>query len=140
MLAEIFYYAGFIESWGHGTIKIVDICIKEGLPEPDFIEENGAMTVVFYKDKSNKEKLEKPILGNSQTLKLLHYIGTLSLSDRQIKLIDYIKKNKSITLSSYKALIKNVSEKTLYRDIQDLVSKNILKEIGEKKGRKYKLV
>ena len=37
------------------------------------------------------------------------------------------------------ALIKNVSEKTLYRDLQDLVGKNILKEIGEKKGRKYEL-
>jgi ATP-dependent DNA helicase RecG len=30
-------------------------------------------------------------------------------------------------------------EKTLYRDLQDLVDKNILKEIGEKKGRKYEL-
>ena len=48
-------------------------------------------------------------------------------------------KNKIINLSSYKALIKNVSEKTLYRDLQDLVDKNILKEIGEKKGRKYEL-
>jgi predicted transposase len=44
-----------------------------------------------------------------------------------------------INLSSYKALIKNVSEKTLYRDLQDLVGKNILKEIGEKRGRKYEL-
>ena len=41
LLAEIFYYAGFIESWGYGTIKIVDNCIKQGLPEPDFVEENG---------------------------------------------------------------------------------------------------
>ena len=51
LLAEIFYYAGFIESWGHGTIKIVDNCIEQGLPEPDFSEENGVMTVTFYKDK-----------------------------------------------------------------------------------------
>ena len=42
-------------------------------------------------------------------------------------------------IAAYKALIKNVSEKTLYRDIQDLVDKKILKEIGEKKGRKYEL-
>ncbi len=43
----------------------------------------------------------------------------------------HIKENKIINLSSYKALIKNVSEKTLYRDFQDLVDKKILKEIGE---------
>ena len=67
------------------------------------------------------------------------YLRKLGLNDRQIKAVDHIKKNKIINLSSYKVLIKNVSEKTLYRDLQDLVDKNILKEIGEKKGRKYEL-
>jgi len=122
LLAKIFYYAGFIESWGHGTIKIVENCIKQGLPEPDFVEENGVMTVTFYKDKWNEENLKK-----------------LGLNERQIKAVKHIKENKIINLSSYKALIKNISEKTLYRDLQDLVDKNILKEIGEKRGRKYEL-
>jgi ATP-dependent DNA helicase RecG len=67
------------------------------------------------------------------------YLRKLGLNERQIKAVDHIKENKMINLSSYKALIKNVSEKTLYRDLQDLVDKNILKEIGEKKGRKYEL-
>ena len=58
LLAKIFYYAGFIESWGHGTIKIVENCIEQGLPEPDFSEENGVMTVTFYKDKWNEENLK----------------------------------------------------------------------------------
>jgi ATP-dependent DNA helicase RecG len=48
LLAEIFYYAGFIESWGHGTIKIVDNCLEQGLPEPDFTEENGVMTFIGH--------------------------------------------------------------------------------------------
>jgi len=122
LLAKIFYYAGFIESWGHGTIKIVENCIEQGLPEPDFKEENGVMTVTFYKDKLNKENLKK-----------------LGLNDRQVKAVKHIKENKIITLSSYRTLIKNISEKTLYRDLQDLVDKNILKEIGEKRGRKYEL-
>ena len=67
------------------------------------------------------------------------YLRKLGLNERQIKAVDHIKENKIINLSSYKALIKNVSEKTLYRDLQDLVNKKILKEIGEKKGRKYEL-
>ena len=122
LLSEVFYYAGFIELWGHGTLKIVDTCIEQGLPEPDFTEESGAMTVIFYKDKWNEENLKK-----------------LGLNDRQIKAVKHLKENKIINLSSYKKLIKNVSEKTLYRELQDLVAKNILKEIGEKRGRKYEL-
>jgi len=49
LLAEVFYYAGFIESWGHGTLKIVQKCLEQGLPEPDFVEEYGVMTVTYNK-------------------------------------------------------------------------------------------
>jgi len=122
LLAETFYYAGFIEAWGRGTLKIIEKCAEQGLPEPDFLEENGVMTVIFYKDKWNEDNLKK-----------------IGLNERQVKAVLYIKERKVITLSSYKDLIKNVSEKTLYRDLQDLVNKKILNEIGEKKGRKYEL-
>jgi len=122
LLAETFYYAGFIEAWGRGTLKILEKCAEQDLPEPDFTEENGVMTVTFYKDKWNKKNLKK-----------------LGLNERQIKAVGHIKENKTINLSSYEGLIKNISEKALYRDLQDLVDKKILKEIGEKKGRKYEL-
>jgi len=106
LLADVFYKAGFIESWGRGTIKIMEKCQEQGLPEPDFEEEYGVMKVVFYKD----------------------------------KLVMYVKEKKSINLSSFKTIVSEVSEKTLYRDLQELVSKGILKELGEKKGRKYELL
>ncbi len=57
LLAKIFYYAGFIESWRHGTIKIVDNCLEQGVP--DFVEEYGVVTVTFYKDKWNEENVKK---------------------------------------------------------------------------------
>jgi ATP-dependent DNA helicase RecG len=81
------------------------------------------MTVIFYKDKWNEDNLKK-----------------IGLNERQIKAVDYIKTNKAITLSSFKDLVTGVSEKTLYRDFQDLVNRNIFKEIGDKKGRKYELL
>jgi len=42
-------------------------------------------------------------------------------------------------MSAFKALILEVAEKTLYRDLRELVNKNVLKQVGEKKGRKYEL-
>jgi ATP-dependent DNA helicase RecG len=52
----------------------------------------------------------------------------------------YVKEKGSINLSSFKAIVPEVSEKTLYRDLQELVSKGVLKELGEKKGRRYELL
>lgn len=63
----------------------------------------------------------------------------MGLSERQTKEVIYVKEKRSINLSSFKTLIQKISKKTLYRDLQDLVDKGILKEIGKKKGRKYEL-
>jgi len=122
-LALTFYYAGLIEKWGSGTKRMVDLCVSQGLPEPEFKEEFGGVSVYFYKDMYSEENLLK-----------------MKLNERQIKAVRFIKENKSINLSSFRALIPEVSEKTLYRDLQELVKKGLLKEIGEKKGRKYELV
>ena len=109
-----------IEAWGRGTIKIVESCRQNGLPEPDFIEEHGVMKVIFYKDIYNEEYLRK-----------------LGLNERQIRAVMYLKEKGEITISEFKKMIPNVSEKTLYRDLKELVSKGLLVEVGEKKGRKY---
>ena len=102
--------------------NVLKLCSLAGIPVPHFEEYQSGFLVEFRKNIYTEEYLRK-----------------LGLNDRQIKAVNHIKENKIINLSSYKALIKNVSEKTLYRDLQDLVDKKILKEIGEKKGRKYEL-
>jgi len=56
-----------------------------------------------------------------------------------MKVIKKLTNRGLINLSSFKALIPDVSEKTVYRDLQELVNRGLLKELGEKKGRKYEL-
>ena len=108
LLARIFYFAGLIEAWGRGTIKIVESCRQNGLPEPDFIEEHGIMKVVFYKDIYNEDYLRK-----------------LGLNERQIKAVMYVKEKGKITNKEYQEINK-VSNKTAYLDLMGLVKKDIL--------------
>lgn len=49
LLADVFFKAGMIEAWGRGTVKIMDECKKAGLPEPEFREEFGGLSVHFRK-------------------------------------------------------------------------------------------
>jgi len=124
LIAKVFYLAGYIEQYGSGTVRMVEWMKEAGLPEPEYKEEMGGFSVYFYKDIHTKENLNK-----------------MGLNERQIKAVMYVKEKKSINLSSFMSVAANfsVSEKTLYRDLQGLVSKGILKEVGEKKGRKYEL-
>jgi ATP-dependent DNA helicase RecG len=119
LLASTFYYAGFIESWGRGTLKIFEKFIEQGLPEPEFKEEYGVMTVTFYKDKWNEESLKK-----------------FGLSARQIKAVIYVKENGKITNKEYQR-INGCSRNTTTNDLRDLTKKHILKESGKKGAGSY---
>jgi ATP-dependent DNA helicase RecG len=58
LLADVFFKAGMIEAWGRGTVKIVDECKKAGLPEPEFREEFGGLSVHFIKADKSQEKVQ----------------------------------------------------------------------------------
>lgn len=122
LIAQIFYDVELIERYGSGIQRIIDACNKAGLPTPVFEERFGGFLVVFNKDIYTEE-----------------YLKGLGFNERQIKAVTYVKGERSINLSSFKRIVPDVSTKTLYRDLQDLVSKGILREVGEKKGRKYEL-
>ena len=47
LIAEVFHRRGLVERWGRGTQKIVELCVKAGHPEPEFVEQAGAVGVRF---------------------------------------------------------------------------------------------
>jgi ATP-dependent DNA helicase RecG len=112
LLAAVFYYAGFIEAWGRGTTMIVEKCVEQGLPEPDFKEEHGVMTVIFYKDIFTEENLRK-----------------MGLNKRQIKAVIYVKENEKITNKIYQEL-NGVSKPMSSLDLTNLVERKIFKRLG----------
>ena len=63
----------------------------------------------------------------------------LGLNEDQILALNYVKEHESITMSEFRIVSPNVNERTLRRYLSDLVDKNLIRPIGEKKGRKYVL-
>ncbi len=123
-IATVFYYAGFIEAWGSGTVKMINLCKDQGLPEPEFIENKegiGGFTVEFYKDVYTEENLRK-----------------MGLNERQIKAVRYVKEKGKITNKEYQAL-NNVSNKTAFLELSHLVEKNVLVAYGSGRAVKYEL-
>ncbi|MBS6397319.1 MAG: hypothetical protein KH452_09255 [Clostridiales bacterium] len=46
-MANVFYLAGFIESWGRGIEKICETCKADDLPAPEFMVNPGDIIVKF---------------------------------------------------------------------------------------------
>jgi ATP-dependent DNA helicase RecG len=47
-IAKVCFMAGYIDTWGRGTLKILDACKKAGLPEPEITESKGGIAVTLY--------------------------------------------------------------------------------------------
>lgn len=114
LIADTCFKVGYIDSWGRGTIKIIEACKEAGLPEPVLKEEQGGFLSKIFKDRFTDELLEM-----------------MGLSDRQIEAILYTKKYGEITNSKYQKLA-GVSKATATRDIKELEEKGLLENRGTK--------
>jgi ATP-dependent DNA helicase RecG len=47
LIAEVFYRRGLVERWGRRTQRPVDLCVRAGHPEPEFLEQASAVCVRF---------------------------------------------------------------------------------------------
>ena len=108
-IANALFRSGYIESWGRGTIKMINECVQFGIPKPIYFYDMFGFWVEFKKENLNPENLK-----------------TLGLNERQISAIDHIKNKGKMTNSDYQAIFK-VSRNTASRDLTNLVDKGLLK-------------
>src|SRR3989344_4640269 len=81
-----------------------------------------------------RERIEKISIDTNLKKKLG---GPVMLSERQLKIIEYIQANGYVENKAYDTLFPMVSEDTVLREVQDLVKKGLLKKQGVTKGVKY---
>jgi len=98
-------------------------CKAHGLPEPEFISvRNLEFKTILARDIFTEAFFER-----------------FGFNDRQKRAVKLIKEKGNISLSDLQAVFPAVNRRTLYRDLQALVDKGILKAQGERKGRRYRL-
>ena len=119
ILADVFFKGGLIESWGRGTLKIIDECKSAGLPTPEIQEMTGGIIVTIYKDVYNEK-----------------HLAPLDLNDRQLEALLLWKSKGEIVTTTYAEKF-NIGDRTARRDIIDLVEKGLLIKTGDLKTSKY---
>ncbi len=120
LIANTFYVRGWIEKWGSGTNKMIQLCQQDGIPDPVFETYTGGLSVVF--------KFSETIgISSKQAL-------TVSLSDRQKIILEMIKKHSGIGFQQIIAGIKNPpSERMVRKDLQHLKEAGLIELSGHAK-------
>jgi ATP-dependent DNA helicase RecG len=119
IIADVCFKGGLIDSWGSGTIRIIDTCKQAELPEPELIEQDGGFSVTLFKNHLTKEQLIK-----------------IGLNERQIDAILFYRTKGEITGLEYAERYK-IAERTARADLSELVEKKLLYKQGETKSVKY---
>lgn len=122
LIADVCFKGGLIDSWGRGTVRIIETCKEAGLPEPELTERDGGFLVTLFKDNLTEEQLVK-----------------LGLNVRQVKAVQYVKERGKITNKEYQE-INNTSERTASRDLEELFQKSVFDRIGDGKSTHYILI
>jgi len=110
IIADVCFKGNLIDAWGRGTIKIIDSCLDNKLPEPELAERDGGFLVILFKNKLTEEQLLK-----------------LGLNERQLKAIEYVKEKGKITNKEYQEL-NGISKVTAFRDLKELIEQYKLLE------------
>jgi ATP-dependent DNA helicase RecG len=118
-IANSLFRSGYIESWGRGTLKIINECKKAGIPEPVFNYDSSDISIEFRKDIYNEK-----------------YLRELGLNNRQLDALLHFKYNKEINSSEYMRRYK-ITDRTARYDLSELVEKNLLLKQGNRKSSKY---
>jgi len=114
-IANALFRSGYIESWGRGTLKMINECVHFGIPKPKYFYDMSGFWVEFRKDVFDIE-----------------YLKSVGLNERQIQSVKFVKENGKITNSEYQENY-GVARNTATRDLSELVDKGILKS-SEAKG------
>ena len=84
-------------------------------------------------------KVRERVQKLSLDLKLKGRTGQLVLSERQMKLVEYIESYGSVSNRQWRSLLPKFSDDTILRDLKDLAKKGLIKKKGSTKGAVYVL-
>ena len=118
IIAKTLFRTSLLENWGSGTLRIIELCRAQNIPEPVWSENAGTVTLCFYR---NNADFLKDFLKE--------------LTERQIDILELISQDFLITGSQLAEKL-GVTGRTIRSDISALQKLGILhRENGRKDGK-----
>ena len=111
-VCEALFLAHYIEKYGTGTLMMIRLCRRQGLPEPVFEQQGGEFVVTLWRDWLTEKELAR-----------------LALNDRQRRAVLEVRTRERIANADYQSLT-GTTRKTASRDLDDLVSKGVFTRLG----------
>lgn len=121
---------GLVERLGYGIDRMIHQMQAAQLPPPVFRETTAGFLVVLRGQPSDPGA----VLTHGVDISTWKEQG---LNDRQIAVLAYLTKNRRITNRDIQEIYSDVSAETIRRDLADLVDRNMLLKVGDRRATYY---
>ena len=112
LIAQVFYHVGYVERWGQGTLKMINLCKNRGLSEPKFIEHPSWFGVSFAAPIQQPQPTSNALPRREQILR------ALSTSNK-------------LTINELCNIFPSLSRRTIQRELQTLKDENKVDVSGQ---------
>ncbi|MBQ0076085.1 MAG: putative DNA binding domain-containing protein [Bacteroidales bacterium] len=126
LIAEVLYKTSWLENWGTGIHRIYDACKEQNVPEPYFNTEQGYVTIVFPRPKSNGFGENR----GENLARIDENKNTYQLTEIQRLIIGAISMDGHVTAKSLARML-NVSQRKMEREISSLRRNGIIDKTGK---------
>jgi ATP-dependent DNA helicase RecG len=115
-----FFYAGLVEQWGTGTMRMAAALKEAGHSEPEFhVKTAGHFRVILRQGPAVKVRLQE-----------------MGLNSRQLQLMAYVREQGRITNRAYRELT-GLSDEAARKEIAGLLDLGLLEQAGKGRSTAY---
>jgi len=139
LLADVFFKAGLIESWGRGTLKIINECKAKNIPDPKFVGEFGGFSVTFTKGKIFEQVQESGSEATQEGSEKSAEKVRRKYGENAEKVFEIITRDSFVKTRDIAAEVK-VSQNAVEKIIRKLKKEGVLKRIGPDKGGRWEII
>jgi ATP-dependent DNA helicase RecG len=136
-IVQVLSDMNFIERLGYGVDRVIDLMQQQNLSAPEFEEKAGGFRVVLRNQAADAQPEAKTA---SPSIQFKGEYQGIEINPRQEIALAHLHRSNSnhrITNSDLQQLCPDVHPETIRRDLADLVTKNILRKMGQKRGSYY---
>ncbi len=128
-LVQGLFQWGYIEELGLGIDRMIEDMTAYGHPPPRFNATAHSFTATLsnHRERRTNLPISAPHLAPPG----------ITITERQARALQYVRDHGRITNRDYQMLCPDVTPETLRIDLGDLVEKDVLMRVGEKKGTYY---
>lgn len=128
-IANAFYKAGFVESWGRGFKKIAEEFDRAGMPMPVIEENGGGVTAIIQRKAISEVIAERDGDVGDMSETNVENVSETNLTERQRFILSVIKANPYVTGKAMSETL-SVTQRTVERDLAVLQKAGIIRHEG----------